>query len=86
MADYDLAIIGGGLNGASIARDAAGRGLDLPVIAEGVETADQLAFLSAESCIEVQGYLIGKPLPIGQYAALIGRSGGDVMESVRKTG
>src|SRR4030088_834652 len=27
MADYDLAIIGGGLNGASVARDAAGRGL-----------------------------------------------------------
>ena len=27
MADYDLAIIGGGLNGVSIARDAAGRGL-----------------------------------------------------------
>ena len=27
MADYDLAIIGGGINGAAIARDAAGRGL-----------------------------------------------------------
>jgi flavin-dependent dehydrogenase len=27
MADYDLAIIGGGLNGVSLARDAAGRGL-----------------------------------------------------------
>src|SRR3981189_3760550 len=27
MADYDLAIIGGGLNGVSVARDAAGRGL-----------------------------------------------------------
>jgi diguanylate cyclase (GGDEF)-like protein/PAS domain S-box-containing protein len=50
-----------------------GRGLDLPVIAEGVETADQLAFLSAESCIEVQGYLIGKPLPIGAYAEAVGR-------------
>ena len=27
MADYDLAIIGGGINGAGIARDAAGRGV-----------------------------------------------------------
>jgi len=50
-----------------------GRGLDLPVIAEGVETADQLAFLSAESCDEVQGYLVGKPLPIAAYAEAVGR-------------
>jgi diguanylate cyclase (GGDEF)-like protein/PAS domain S-box-containing protein len=50
-----------------------GRGLDLPVIAEGVETADQLAFLSSESCDEVQGYLVGKPLPIEAYAEAVGR-------------
>jgi len=35
MADYDLAIIGGGLNGASIARDAAGRGLRVVLIEQG---------------------------------------------------
>jgi diguanylate cyclase (GGDEF)-like protein/PAS domain S-box-containing protein len=51
-----------------------GRGLDLPVIAEGVETADQLAFLSSESCDEVQGYLVGKPLPIAAYAEAVGRA------------
>ncbi len=50
-----------------------GRGLALPVIAEGVETAEQLAFLTNESCDEVQGYLIGRPLPIDDYAELIGR-------------
>jgi diguanylate cyclase (GGDEF)-like protein/PAS domain S-box-containing protein len=50
-----------------------GRGLALPVIAEGVETADQLSFLSAESCDEVQGYLVGKPLPIAAYAEAVGR-------------
>jgi EAL domain-containing protein (putative c-di-GMP-specific phosphodiesterase class I) len=50
-----------------------GRGLDLPVIAEGVETTDQLAFLSSESCDEVQGYLVGKPLPIAAYAEAVGR-------------
>src|SRR6202043_2289412 len=32
------------------------RGLDLPVAAEGVETEEQLAFLSQEACNEVQGY------------------------------
>jgi diguanylate cyclase (GGDEF)-like protein/PAS domain S-box-containing protein len=50
------------------------RGLDLPVVAEGVETADQLAFLSREACDEVQGYLVGRPKPIRQYDALIGLS------------
>src|SRR5215471_19590401 len=34
-----------------------GRGLELPVVAEGVETKAQLAFLSGEACNEVQGYL-----------------------------
>jgi diguanylate cyclase (GGDEF)-like protein/PAS domain S-box-containing protein len=53
---------------------ALGRGLSLPVIAEGVETQTQLAFLAGEQCDEVQGYLIGKPLPIEAYAALIGRN------------
>jgi diguanylate cyclase (GGDEF)-like protein/PAS domain S-box-containing protein len=51
-----------------------GRGLKLPVIAEGVETAEQLAFLTEEACDEVQGYLVGRPLPIEEYADLIGRS------------
>lgn len=35
MADYDLAIIGGGLNGVSIARDAAGRGLRVILVEQG---------------------------------------------------
>ena len=35
-----------------------GHGFDLPVVAEGVETAAQLAFLTHEACNEVQGYLI----------------------------
>jgi diguanylate cyclase (GGDEF)-like protein/PAS domain S-box-containing protein len=51
-----------------------GRGLDLPVIAEGVETEDQLAFLSQEACDEVQGYLIGRPGPIANYAEITGRA------------
>jgi sensor c-di-GMP phosphodiesterase-like protein len=42
-------------------------------MAEGVETAEQLAFLAKESCDEVQGYLIGKPRPIEEYAEVTGR-------------
>jgi diguanylate cyclase (GGDEF)-like protein/PAS domain S-box-containing protein len=50
-----------------------GRGLDLPVVAEGVETAEQLEFLAGESCNEVQGYFIGRPKPVADYAGLVGR-------------
>ena len=44
-----------------------GRGLGLPVLAEGVETEAELKFLHEEKCDEVQGYLLGKPAPIGQF-------------------
>jgi diguanylate cyclase (GGDEF)-like protein/PAS domain S-box-containing protein len=47
-------------------------GLNLPVLAEGVETKDQLEFLAAESCNEVQGYLLGRPHPILEYSELVG--------------
>jgi diguanylate cyclase (GGDEF)-like protein/PAS domain S-box-containing protein len=52
---------------------ALGRGLDMPVLAEGVETDEQVKFLAAESCNEIQGYLVGRPKPIAEYAALVGR-------------
>jgi EAL domain-containing protein (putative c-di-GMP-specific phosphodiesterase class I) len=51
-----------------------GRGLALPVVAEGVETEEQLAFLCGENCDEIQGYLIGRPRPIEDYADLVGRA------------
>ena len=50
-------------------------GLNLPVLAEGVETKSQLEFLATESCDEVQGYLLGRPQPIVEYPDLTGRDG-----------
>jgi diguanylate cyclase (GGDEF)-like protein/PAS domain S-box-containing protein len=50
-----------------------GRGLALPVVAEGVETEEQLKFLRHEACDEIQGFLIGQPRPIEDYAELVGR-------------
>ncbi|MCC7252454.1 MAG: EAL domain-containing protein [Hyphomicrobium sp.] len=55
-----------------------GRAIGRLVVAEGVETAAQLELLQSQGCNEVQGYLIGKPLPIEHYSHLMsagGRSG-----------
>ena len=52
---------------------ALGRGLSLPVVAEGVETEEQLKFLADESCDGIQGYYVGRPKPIGDYAEMVGR-------------
>ncbi|MEI7027495.1 EAL domain-containing protein [Paenibacillus sp. y28] len=41
-----------------------GRRLNLNIVAEGVETEEQLAFLVSRRCNEVQGYLISKPLSV----------------------
>jgi diguanylate cyclase (GGDEF)-like protein/PAS domain S-box-containing protein len=57
-----------------------GRGLGLPVLAEGVETADELQFLRDELCDEVQGYLLGRPAAIGQFRHLT--HGGIVVDDV----
>ncbi len=40
-----------------------GKGLGIPVLAEGVETVEELDFLRQTGCSELQGYLIGKPSP-----------------------
>lgn len=47
-----------------------GKALNIPVIAEGVETEGERVFLLREGCAEIQGYVIGYPRPIDSYAAL----------------
>jgi diguanylate cyclase (GGDEF)-like protein/PAS domain S-box-containing protein len=43
---------------------ALGKSLEIPVLAEGVETEAQLTLLREEGCDEAQGYLLGRPVPI----------------------
>ncbi len=47
------------------------KGLGLQTIAEGVETAGQLTFLSEQGCDEMQGYLFSKPVAVEQFEALL---------------
>ncbi len=48
------------------------RALRLRTVAEGVETASQLALLGEEGCDEAQGFLISRPVPAAEFAALLG--------------
>jgi diguanylate cyclase (GGDEF)-like protein len=49
-----------------------GRSLKLRVVAEGVETRKELAFLQAHECDEAQGYYFSRPVPPPQFARLLG--------------
>ena len=48
-----------------------GRSMKLRVIAEGVETREEMAFLQAHQCHEAQGYYFSKPVPPHQFAKLL---------------
>jgi diguanylate cyclase (GGDEF)-like protein/PAS domain S-box-containing protein len=61
-----------------------GHGLEMSIVAEGVETQEQLSFLAEHGCDAVQGYFIGKPLPIDQYDTLVGRLASDAAALARK--
>lgn len=61
-----------GSSGATIVKlaIALGQGLNLQVIAEGVETAEQLAFLRSHQCDMGQGYFFSKPIPAAAITQL----------------
>jgi EAL domain-containing protein (putative c-di-GMP-specific phosphodiesterase class I) len=68
--------LGTNAQSATIVRGVVGlaRGLDMPVVAEGVETELQRAFLADECCDQIQGFLVGRPMPIDMYAEMVGRA------------
>ena len=54
-----------------------GAELDMEVIAEGVETEEQLQMLKDLGCPQAQGYLLGRPMPPERVQAVLGTTWGD---------
>jgi diguanylate cyclase (GGDEF)-like protein/PAS domain S-box-containing protein len=53
-----------------------GKGLNIRVVAEGVETREQLAFLRKQGCPEGQGYYFSRPMGAGEFSQLLERNAG----------
>jgi diguanylate cyclase (GGDEF)-like protein/PAS domain S-box-containing protein len=60
-----------------------GRSLKLRVIAEGVETPEELAFLQVHECDEAQGYYFSRPVPPEQFAKLLVTGMSELVLAVR---
>jgi EAL domain-containing protein (putative c-di-GMP-specific phosphodiesterase class I) len=50
-----------------------GKSLNLRVVAEGVESVEDLAFLKEHDCDEAQGFYFSEPIPADQFAELLGK-------------
>ena len=50
-----------------------GHSLGMQVIAEGVETVQQLDILRGMGCNEMQGYFLGRPMPAEAMSVIVGR-------------
>jgi len=48
-----------------------GKALKLNIVAEGVETQEQLEFLKNRKCTEIQGYILSRPLPADEFERLL---------------
>ncbi|MGH8513233.1 MAG: putative bifunctional diguanylate cyclase/phosphodiesterase, partial [Gammaproteobacteria bacterium] len=68
-----IAEVGEGADCMAIIRAIAnlGSNLGIPTLAEGVETEEQLSWLRAAGCTEMQGYLISRPVPASEIAGLL---------------
>jgi EAL domain-containing protein (putative c-di-GMP-specific phosphodiesterase class I) len=62
-----------------------GHNLGMRVIAEGVETTQQMDYLAEIGCQEIQGYLISRPLKVQDYEAFV-RQSEDRLASLKKSG
>lgn len=74
-------------NAAAVVRAiiAMGRGLNIELVAEGVETREQLAFLLRRRCDTVQGYLFSKAVPIDAFAETVRRIESEAEPAPQKT-
>ncbi|MBM7607791.1 diguanylate cyclase (GGDEF)-like protein/PAS domain S-box-containing protein [Lysinibacillus composti] len=50
-----------------------GKGLEMTVVAEGVETIEQFEFLRNQECSEIQGYLFSEPVPVEKLEVMLKR-------------
>ena len=61
-------------------------GLDMRVIAEGVETEQQAEILRAAGCHKLQGYLFGRPMPIHEFRVIYEAQAGQELPQPRTSG
>ncbi len=59
--------------------------LEVPTIAEGVETAEQMFTLKSMGCDVVQGYYFSRPLPAAEFEEYLKDNGREKAESIEKT-
>ena len=78
-----VAALGSSARSLSIVRAVIGlaHGLNVPVLAEGVETNEQLAILMRERCDDMQGYLIGRPHRAELYAEHMKADAGSLLKT-----
>ncbi len=69
----DRSLVDGSLKKRAIVRSIAtlGDGLGMSVLAEGIETVEELAFVRADGCDSLQGYLLGRPVPAAKLAEVL---------------